>query len=115
MCEAGVCCLLKLPCRRPKVKFTTVPGPAPGTNGTTNPGTLTCQGVNMAAALTTIPPIFAQSRSAERVHHLIEARQEKQHGYDHSERRYEDLLQGLGLGSASFLPSWLAVERGRLG
>src|SRR5437588_5883508 len=46
---------------------------------------------------------------------LEQAHNETKHGYDYSERRHANLLQGLGNRPASLFPSRLAAVCGRLG
>src|SRR5277367_251237 len=50
-----------------------------------------------------------------RKHSPHPAHKRRNHGHDHSERRYANLLQGLGHWPATVLPSRLAALSGRLG
>src|SRR5438270_993049 len=67
--------------------------------------------ISVAAALPTSSPLLDQPA------HLSTPGTDKEtkHGYDYSERRQPNLLQGLGNRSASLFPSRLAAICGRLG
>src|SRR5437899_9092784 len=65
--------------------------------------------ISVAGALPTSSQLRDQPATRQR---LEQTHKETKHGYDYSERRHANLLQGLGNRPASLFPSWLAAVCG---